>query len=168
MRQASRPVRRQPQSAETAYDADRLRQAADDAVLAIAKRRAIAVEFQPNDGGPGEYDCVELVFPRPLLYGEGAVVHHAMEMDDSDGASLPRVEFRVNEPVQLIAWRIELRNLPRSCRREARLTRRRIDAKFQATPEHVARVPFDAMVRGYEHQITCPEPGYFYCLEWDR
>lgn len=119
-------------------------------------------------GGPGEYDCVELVFSRPLLYGEAAVVHHAMEMDDSDRASVPHVEFRVHEPVQLIAWRIELRNLPRSYRREARVTRRRIDAQFNAPPEHVARVPFDGMVRGYEHHITRPEPGYFYCLEWDR
>lgn len=111
---------------------------------------------------------MELRFARPLLYGEAAVVHHAMELDDSDRASEPHVEFRVTEPVQLISWRVELRHLPRGYRREARVTRRRIDAAFAARPEHVARVPFDTTARGYEFQVTSPEPGYFYTLEWER
>jgi hypothetical protein len=121
-----------------------------------------------TDGGPGDYDRVELVFPRPLLHGEPAVVHHAMEMDDSDGASSPHVEFRVQDPVQLIAWRIELKHLPRTYRKAARLTRRRIDALSNARPEHVAHVPFNSLARSYEHHVTHPEPGYFYSLEWDR
>jgi hypothetical protein len=121
-----------------------------------------------SDGGPSEYDCVELAFQRPLLYGDAAVVHHAMEMDDSDGASAPHVEFRVHEPVQVLVWRVELRHLPRQHRKEARVTRRRIDARFNARPEHVARVQFDPTARGYEYHVTRPEPGYFYCLEWDR
>jgi hypothetical protein len=121
-----------------------------------------------SDGGASDYDCVELAFQRPLIYGEAAVVHHAMEIDDSDGASEPHVEFRVHEPVQLIVWRVELRHLPRQYRKEARVTRRRIDARFNARPEHVARVGFDTLARGYEYHVTRPEPGYFYCLEWDR
>ncbi|HST60153.1 MAG TPA: hypothetical protein VLK84_15715, partial [Longimicrobium sp.] len=121
-----------------------------------------------SDGGPSDYDCVELAFQRPLIYGEAAVVHHAMEIDDSDGASEPHVEFRVHEPVQLIVWRVELRHLPRQYRKEARITRRRIDARFNARPEYVARVGFDTLARGYEYHVTRPEPGYFYCLEWDR
>ena len=48
------------------------------------------------------------------------------------------------------------------------MTRRRIDARFNGRPEHVARVQFDPMARGYEYHVTRPEPGYFYCLEWDR
>lgn len=122
----------------------------------------------PVDGGASDYDHVELVFQRPLLYGDATVVHHAMEMDDSDGASAPHVEFRVHEPVQLIVWRVELRHLPRQYRKEARVTRRRIDARFNARPEHLAQVRFDALARGYEYHVTRPEPGYFYCLEWDR
>jgi hypothetical protein len=119
-------------------------------------------------GGASEYDCVELAFQRPLLYGDATVVHHAMEMDDSDGASAPHVEFRVHEPVQVIVWRVELRHRPRTYAREARVTRRRIDPQFNARPEHVARVRFDPLARGYEYHVTRPEPGYFYCLEWDR
>lgn len=137
-----------------------------------SKRPRITSDLQTvgtrNDGGASDYDCVELTFQRPLLYGEAAVVHHAMEIDDSDGASEPHVEFRVHEPVQLIVWRVELRHVPRQYRKEARVTRRRIDARFNARPEHVARVVFDALVRGYEYHVTRPEPGYFYCLEWDR
>ena len=121
-----------------------------------------------SDGGAESYDCVELAFSRPLLYGEAAVVHHAMELDDSDQASSPHVEFRVHEPVQLIVWRVELRHLPRSWRKHARVIRRRIDAQFQARPEHVALVEFDPATRGYEYHVLRPEPGYFYCLEWDR
>lgn len=120
------------------------------------------------DGGTRDYDHVELAFERPLLYGDATVVHQAMEIDDSDGASEPHVEFRVTEPVQVIVWRVELRHLPRSYRKDARVTRRRIDARFNARPEHVARVPFDPLARGYEHHVLRPEPGYFYCLEWDR
>jgi hypothetical protein len=119
-------------------------------------------------GAPDEYDFVELRFARPLLYGEAIVVHHAMELDDSDHASAPHVEFRVTAPVQLIAWRVELRHLPRRYSREARVTRRRIDARVPGRPEHVARVPFDDATRGYEFQVVCPDPGYFYSLEWDR
>ena len=121
-----------------------------------------------TEGEAHEYDYVELRFPRPLLYGEAAVVHHAMEMDDSDHASEPHVEFRVTEPVQLISWRVELRHLAGRQRREARVTRRRIEARLPARPEHLAQVPFDPAVRGYEFQVLRPEPGYFYSLEWDR
>lgn len=121
-----------------------------------------------SDGGVHDYDSVDLVFQRPLRYGDATVVHHAMEIDDSDGASAPHVEFRVNEPVQLIEWRVELRHVPRTCRKEARVTRRLIGSPFNARPEHVARVPFDPTTRGYEFHITRPEPGWFYCLEWDR
>lgn len=121
-----------------------------------------------SDGGPNDYDCVELAFERPLLYGEAAVVHHDMEIDDSDGASEPHVEFRVHEPVDLIVWRVQLRHLSRQHRREARVTRRRIDARFNARPEPVAQVSFDATARGYEYHVTRPEPGWFYCLAWDR
>lgn len=121
-----------------------------------------------TEGGPNDYDRVELEFSRPVLYGEPVVLHHSMEMDDSDGASAPYVEFRVQEPVQLIAWRIELRHLPRNHRKEARLTRRRIGAQINVRPEHVAHVPFDPLSRSYEHHVTRPEPGYLYCLEWER
>jgi hypothetical protein len=121
-----------------------------------------------TDGGPNDYDRVELVFPQPLLYGECAVVHHGMEMNDSDAASSPHVEFRVTEPVQLIVWRIELRHVHRGHRRDARVTRRPIDARFSTRPEPILAVPFDPVGRGYEYHIRRPEPGYFYRLEWDR
>ena len=103
-----------------------------------------------SDGGASDYDCVGLAFPRPY------------------GASEPHVEFRVHEPVELIVWRVGLRHVPRHYRKEARVTRRRIDARFNARPEHVAQVGFDAPVWGYQYHVTRPEPGYFYCLEWDR
>jgi hypothetical protein len=82
------------------------------------------------------------------------------------GASLRKTTLR--DILEHTLRKTTPRHLPRQHRKEARLTRRRIEAPLNARPEHVARAPFDPVARGYEYHVARPEPGYFYSPEWDR
>lgn len=116
----------------------------------------------------GNYDDLNLYFDRPVLYNQAEVIHVLMRLNDSDGAASPHLEMRVEEPIRVIHWRVELRHKPSEYEESAILKKKLIDSNTSRRYETIDKVRFDSESMSYRIRMMRPEPGYFYRLEWEK
>lgn len=116
----------------------------------------------------GQYDTVRLGFVKPILYNQNEVIHIRMNLNDADGTSSPHLESRVEEPVRIIHWRVELRHLEGNEHLPAKIYKKRINAEVSQSYIHIDTVPFDTMSKSYNHYLMNPEIGYYYRIEWEK
>ncbi|WP_322997926.1 hypothetical protein [Castellaniella sp.] len=112
--------------------------------------------------------CVKLEFLSTRIYNDAEVVHINMAVDDSDQRASPHISQKVEEPVRLLSWRIELLHATQSYyKNKAELTRKPID-KPGANKESIKSINFDVASKSYSANLPNPEPGYAYTLSWER
>ena len=118
---------------------------------------------------PGdEYNKLQLGLDKTALYNETVIIHIKMEIDDSNHASEPKVTFRVDEPVQVLRWNVELRYKADGKNvKPARLERRKINSIRPQSFKRIRTVDFDNSTKSY-HTVGAPEVDYHYRLTWDR
>lgn len=122
--------------------------------------------YDMDDGSKG--NVIAFKFASTRIYNDAEVIHIKMEIDDSDCASQPRISQKVEEPIRLISWRVELINTNKTYfKNKATLTRQNIE-KSQQPPDLLKNVDFDQTTKSYSVNLPNPEPGYIYTLEWIR
>jgi len=121
-----------------------------------------------NSKQEGEWDSATLRFKKPLLYNETAIIHFLAEMNDADQNSSPHVETRIELPVDIILFRIELRHKKGSFDKPATLKRKKITADINSNYEILKTIPFDRNYKGYEYTLLTPESNYYYRIEWEK
>ncbi|MDB5797225.1 MAG: hypothetical protein JWP36_1127, partial [Paucimonas sp.] len=119
---------------------------------------------------PGETaKQVDLTFSQTRVYNEVEVVHILMDLDDSDGVSQPYLRQRVEAPIRLIAFDVELLHAPKQYNGEhAKLCRKSIEKGQSAVEQSLATVPFNAMTKSFAFQLHNPEPGFDYIFSWEK
>ncbi|MDR0864592.1 MAG: hypothetical protein LBO74_06635 [Candidatus Symbiothrix sp.] len=121
------------------------------------------------EGEEGAYDHIKLKFKKALTYNETGTVHFYAELDDVDGISKPCVEFKVDVPVEIIHYRIILKQKPNDYHNPAVLRRRKINNQIgNIDYEDIESVAFNAHCKSYEYHLLEPEVGYFYRIEWQK
>jgi hypothetical protein len=116
----------------------------------------------------GHYDKVYLNFKKPLLYDESEMVHVKMSLDDSDDIAEPYLETKVDEPIKLVSWRVELRHKPDDFNKKALVKKKKIEAQVSPTYGLITSVPFSHDSKSYTYKLTDPDPGYYYKIEWEK
>lgn len=122
-------------------------------------------KYTPKDAT--EYDVVRLHFKKPLIFNDTATVHFRAELDDVDHVAKPYLEFKVDTPINLILYKIILKNKPADFNESATLYKKPIDARI-GVYESVCTVSFDPITKTYQYPLIDPTVGYFYKLEWKK
>lgn len=118
---------------------------------------------------PDGYKKVELKFKAPKFYNDTEVIHFEMSIDDSDQKSSPFLAFDVNNPMQLLEFRVDLIHANKAyMKNSARLERRLIKVNQSHPYERCEIIPFDGMTKSYRAVVIDPSPGYSYRLIWEK
>lgn len=115
-----------------------------------------------------DYDHINFYFTTPLLYNQSAVLHINMELNDSDDKASPHIESRIETPVEVICYRVELFHKGQKYKNDAKIYKRLINAALTPKDELVDSVPFNSLSKSFEYFLLKPEIGYFYRLEWEK
>lgn len=119
---------------------------------------------------PGETtSSIKLKFKKAKIYNDVEVIHLKMNLDDSDKKSGTFLEQKVKAPITFIAFKVELLHAQASYfGKQATLSRRDLEKGDRAAVEELEKYPFDANSKSFSCNLTNPEPGYAYRLEWNR
>lgn len=117
---------------------------------------------------PNNYDKAILKFNRPIHFNENIIIHFKAELDDSDRKSIPCVETRVTDEIDIIHYRIILKNKPNSFNSNAILERRIMNSTIITDFEKVKEIAFDKKTKSYEYHLLKPEINYFYRIRWSK
>ncbi|HOZ68690.1 MAG TPA: hypothetical protein PK328_04985 [Chitinophagaceae bacterium] len=121
-----------------------------------------------TQSAPGQWDKAVLLFKKPLLYNESAMVHFLAKMNDADGKSLPYVEVKVVQSIDVIWFRIVLRHKIMPYNKTATLKRKSANSVTNAEYEILEAVPFDQVSMSYEYPLITPTPGYYYRIDFEK
>lgn len=121
-----------------------------------------------DEKDPTKYDRALLKFKKPVYYNQNCVLHFKATLDDVDKVSQPFVETRVINEVDIIHYRIILKNKDESFSQNAILEKRRIDSVLSVSFEKIREIPFDAVTKTFEYHLLNPEIGYFYRIRWNK
>jgi hypothetical protein len=114
------------------------------------------------------YDKAILKFKNPLLFNQTTIVHFLAELNDIDNMAKPHVDMRVDAPVDIVHFRIELRHKKNNFNKPAVLKRKLLNSDVPSNYEDIKSIPFDSLSKSYEHHLLRPEIGYCYKIEWEK
>lgn len=123
-------------------------------------------QFQQSD--LNNYDKATLLLNKPLGYNETATIHFKALTDDFDGKSLPYLDYKVSEKMDVIHFRITLKNKDDHFSKSARLLKKPVKSEVPTDYIQYGSVPFDCQSKSYQYYLTDPEIGYYYRLEWEK
>lgn len=126
------------------------------------------VEFTQKNPDSNSYDTARLKLKKPALYNEATVIHLRQELNDVEKASIPKVEIKVEYPIDSIQTTISLGYKDSSYNKTAKIERRLITSEVCSNFESIDSVPFDKVHKQYTHTFVNPEPGYYYRIIWER
>ncbi|RTY77488.1 hypothetical protein EKL97_15365 [Flavobacterium sp. LS1P28] len=115
-----------------------------------------------------KYDKALLKFRKPIYYNQNCVVHFKAELDDVDKKSLPHVETRVLNEIDIVHYRIILKHKPLEYNQNAILQKCKINSNVSSSFEKIREIPFDTLTKSYEYHLLNPEIGYYYRISWER
>lgn len=121
-----------------------------------------------DEHDPTKYDRALLKFKKPIYYNQSCVLHFKAILDDVDKVSLPHVETRVTSEVDIIHYRIILKNKPLEFSKNAILEKRKITSAINASFEKIKEISFDSTTKSYEYHLLNPEIGYYYRISWKK
>ena len=114
-----------------------------------------------------EYDKAILLLKRPLGYNETGTIHFKALTDDFDDKAQPHLDFKVDNVVNVIHFRVTLKH-KENFSQPAKLLKKPIESKIPAEYEQYGSVSFDKQSKSYQYYLTDPEIGYYYRLEWEK
>lgn len=115
-----------------------------------------------------QYDKAVLLLKRPLKFNETATVHFKAVTDDFDNKAQPYLDYKVNSDINVIHFRVTLKNKDENYSKPAKLLKKPIESVIPAEYEQYGSVPFDQQSKSYQHCMTDPEIGFYYRLEWEK
>lgn len=115
-----------------------------------------------------EYDHITLCFDPPLLYNQSCVINVIMELNDSDRKAGPYIESKVENPLEVIGFRVELLHKPKKYNGSAKIEKRLINSAMASTYELMDDVPYNTETKSFEYNILKPTIGYYYRISWER
>jgi hypothetical protein len=121
-----------------------------------------------DEQDPNKYDRALLKFKKPVYYNQNCVLHFKATLDDVDKHSQPHVETRVISEVDIIHYRIILKNKSSEYNQNAILQKCRINSNVSTSFEKIREIPFDSLTRSYEYHLLNPEIGYYYRISWEK
>jgi hypothetical protein len=112
---------------------------------------------------------VKLTFPTTRIYNDVEVVHMKMLLDDSDETSLTHLAQKVESPIRLLTYRVELLHVSNKYHGEcAKLYRENFENGNAAVAEELQTIKFNPSTKSFDAKVPNPEPGYNYILAWPR
>lgn len=117
---------------------------------------------------PRVYNKAILKFKKPIYYNQSVVIHFKATLDDTDKASKSHVETRVTDEVDIIHYRIILKDKPATYVSNAVLEKCRIESDVSTSFEKIKEIAFDPATKSYEYHLLNPEIGYYYRIRWKR
>lgn len=117
---------------------------------------------------PNDYDKVVFNFKAPLLYNQSAVLHVIMELNDCDGQAKPYIESKIDNPIQVIAYRIELLHKGGKYKGFATISKKPINSAISVGYQTLEKLSFNHLTKSYEYFLQMPEAGHFYRIEWEK
>ncbi|CAM4178941.1 MULTISPECIES: hypothetical protein [Flavobacterium] len=121
-----------------------------------------------DEQNPLKYDRALLKFKKPVYFNQNLVLHFKAELDDVDKVSLSHVETRVVSEIDIIHYRIILKNKSPEFCQNANLEKRKIDSDVSATFDKIREIPFDRNTKSYEYHLLNPEIGFYYRISWEK
>lgn len=121
-----------------------------------------------DEQNPLKYDRALLKFKKPVYYNQNFVLHFKAILDDVDKISLPHVETRVTSEIDIIHYRIILKNKPSDFSLNAILEKRKMNTDVSASFEKIREIPFDNISKSYEYHLLNAEIGYYYRIRWEK
>lgn len=121
-----------------------------------------------DEQDPLKYDRALLKFKKPVYFNQNFVLHFKAELDDVDKVSLPHVETRVTSEIDIIHYRIILKNKPLEFSQNAILEKRKMNTDVSASFDKIREIPFDSNTKSYEYHLLNPEIGFYYRISWEK
>ena len=121
-----------------------------------------------DEQDPTKYDRALLKFKKPIYYNQNCVLHFKATLDDADKHSQPHVETRVTSEVDIIHYRIILKNKSAEYTQNAILEKCKINSNVSTSFEKIREIPFDSITKSYEYHLLNPEIGYYYRIRWEK
>ena len=121
-----------------------------------------------DEKNPDMYDKAILKFKKPLHYNQNSVLHFKAELDDVDGKSLPHVETRVTDEIDIIHYRIILKHKSETYDKNAILERCKMNSNMSSNFEKIKEIAFDKNTKSYEYHLLNPEVQYYYRITWEK
>ena len=90
------------------------------------------------------------------------------ELDDVDGKSLPHVETRVTDEIDIIHYRIILKHKSETYDKNAILERCKMNSNMSSNFEKIKEIAFDKNTKSYEYHLLNPEVQYYYRITWEK
>jgi Na+-transporting methylmalonyl-CoA/oxaloacetate decarboxylase gamma subunit len=115
-----------------------------------------------------DYDKALLRLKRPLGFNESCTIHFKALTDDFDGMAQPHLDFKVNSAMNVIHFRVTLKNKGCDYCKAAKILKKPIESNAPLGYEQYGSIPFDMQSKSYQYCLTDPEIGYFYRLEWEK
>ena len=125
------------------------------------RQDVVRIDKSPNKE---DYDKLILKFRKPLVYNDFSIVHIRMDIDDSDKGSNPYCGQRIEEELQLLSFRVELKHL--ALNHNAKIMRKKYKTTLEQGFQTIDTVAFDPMSRSYNYVVYQPEIGYKYKIDW--
>lgn len=114
------------------------------------------------------YDTALLSLRKPLKYNEAGTIHVKAVTDDFDHAAHPHLDYKVNSEINVILFRVTLKNKTEHFNKPAKLLKKQIESDTPVDYQLFGSVPFDGQSKSYQYYLTEPEIGYYYRLEWEK
>lgn len=112
---------------------------------------------------------VTLKFPTTRIYNDVEIINFKMHLDDSDHKASPFLLQRVESPIRLITFQVELLHAPAKYMNSvAIVTKRSLSHGNAAVETQIDTVNFDVRTKSFYCQLLEPELGYDYKLSWQR
>lgn len=115
-----------------------------------------------------DYDKVLLRLKRPLGFNESCTIHFKALTDDFDRMAQPHLDFKVNSAMNVIHFRVTLKNKNGDFCKPAKILKKPIESNVPLGYKQYGSIPFDKQSKSYQYCLTDPEIGYFYRLEWEK
>ena len=126
------------------------------------------VEYIRKNPDVNSFDSARLRLRRPVLYNEATVIHLRQELNDAEKVSVPKIEIKVEYPIDSIQTTISLGYKNNAYNKTAKLERQLISSEMCPQVENIGSVPFDQIHKQYTHTFINPDPGYYYRIIWER
>lgn len=134
----------------------------------VLTSNAQTIENVCHDPDANKWDEAYLRFRRPLRYNECTVINLKTDNDDFDGTAKPWISCKLEEPIEMMLFRVMLSYKPAEYNSRAVFERKKIDTEIDGTYEYIESVEFNAGNKLYSFCKVNPEPGYIYRLRWDK
>lgn len=121
-----------------------------------------------DEQDPTKYDRAVLKFQKPVYYNQNLVLHFKAILDDTDKKAESFLETRVLNEIDIIHYRIILKNKAEGFGQNAVLECCKIGLEIRAKFQHLREIPFDATTKSYEYHLLKPEIGYYYRISWEK